>query len=202
MLKYTGPRDYFAQEYVEQWAREANRKRPFREEIFAAFTASLKTLLRIRVLDLGSGPGFLAERVLNECDIAAYHLFDFSPLMLDMSRERLARFADRARFHQGSFAEDGWCQRLPAPFDAVVSLQAVHEVRNSKRIARLYSEIFNITESGGIVLIADKINDESDKEEHHLTAAEHVAALGGSGFESVRTIISAGDLALFYGERP
>jgi SAM-dependent methyltransferase len=202
MPKYTGPHDYFDENYVQEWAREANAKRPWREDIFASIISEIGRLAPAGVLDLGSGPGLLAERLLKQCDIKAYHLFDFSPLMLEMSRARLARFADRTFFHQGSFLEQGWWRALPAPFDAIVSLQAVHEVRDPARIAKLYSELKGLVKVGGIVLIADKVNNEFDKEEHHLTANEHAAALLECGFEAVRIALEAGDLALCYGKRP
>src|SRR6266852_3367201 len=90
MPEYTGPHDYFDPAYVREWARVANSKRPFRTELFDAFAAELTALSKPKVLEIGSGPGFLAERVLAQCDVAAYHLFDFSPHMLELSRARLA----------------------------------------------------------------------------------------------------------------
>src|SRR5215210_1518369 len=123
MHKYTGPHDYFNETYVREWASVANIKRPFRQEFFVAFAAELAILQNPKVLDLGSGPGFLAEHILAYCRVASYHLFDFSPYMLELSRARLAGFGACACFHQGSFLDEEWGRELPAPFDAIVSLQ-------------------------------------------------------------------------------
>ena len=49
----------------------------------------------MRLLELGCGPGFLAEQLLQNCHISHYTLVDFSPHMLELSRERLAGFKDR-----------------------------------------------------------------------------------------------------------
>jgi hypothetical protein len=51
---------------------------------------------RVRsVLELGSGPGLLAARVLETCAgaIERYVLLDHSPPMLEMSRARVAGYA-------------------------------------------------------------------------------------------------------------
>jgi len=201
MNKYTGPHDYFNNEYVDDWASIANSKRPFRHAFFAIFVAELKKLDHPRVLDIGSGPGFLAARVLNECAVASYHLFDFSPRMLELSRERLKAFGDKTFFHQGSFLDEGWWRSLPDPFDAIVSLQAVHEVRQSNRIPRLYGELGLLLRPGGTILIADEVNDVNSQQEHLLTRDEHQAALTNAGFESVRIAYEEGDLTMFGGSR-
>ena len=46
--------------------------------------------------------------------------------MLELSRSRLARFKDRTVFIQLDFKKDDWTVAVPAGFDLVVSLQAVH----------------------------------------------------------------------------
>lgn len=199
MMDYTGPHDYFNESYVRQWERIANSKRPFRIQFFDAFAAELKTLHKPNVLDLGSGPGFLAEYILKHCDVASYHLFDFSPHMLELSRARLAPFDEQTRFHQGSFLDEKWWQTLPGPFDAIISLQAIHELRDAARIPQLYSELRLLLVEGGIILIADQVNHETKKEEHLLTANEHKAALKRAGIEDVRQVYAAGDLVMLGG---
>jgi hypothetical protein len=51
------------------WADAAIRKRPWREAIFERFVSIVASasVARPRLLELGSGPGFLAERVLGGC---------------------------------------------------------------------------------------------------------------------------------------
>lgn len=197
MRDYTGPHDYFDPSYVNDWASVANSKRPFRFELFDAIVSELTVLHASKVLDVGSGPGFLAERVLAGCDVASYHLVDFSPHMLELSRARLRDFGERAVFHQGSFLDEGWWRSLPAPYDALVSMQAIHEVREGARIPKLYGELRLLLDEGGIILIADEVNDADQQEEHLLSLIEHEAALLKVGFEGFRRVHSAGDLVLF-----
>jgi SAM-dependent methyltransferase len=199
MHDYTGPHDYFDENYVREWEQRANSKRPFRIQFFEAFAAELTTLGRSKVLDLGSGPGFLAEYLLEHCDIASYHLFDFSPHMLELSRVRLARFKERAFFHQGSFLDKEWFRELPAPFDSIVSLQAVHEARDPARLPQVYSELRSLVREGGRALIADLVKGETNKEKHILTVDEHNAALKKAGFKEIELVLEGGDLAMLRG---
>ena len=197
MHDYTGPLDYFDPAYVNDWTSVANTKRPFRVEFFEAIVSELADLNVSRVLDVGSGPGFLAECVLGGSNVGSYHLFDFSPYMLELSRARLQNAVDRAVFHQGSFLEEEWWRSLPGPYDAIVSMQAIHEVREAGRIPKLYGELRLLLQEGGIILIADEVNDGDRQEQHLLTLSEHRAALSNAGFEKFRRVHSAGDLVLF-----
>jgi SAM-dependent methyltransferase len=148
--------------------------------------SELAVLHSPKVLDVGSGPGFLAERVLTGCDVTSYHLFDFSPHMLELSRARLGDSGNKAVFHQGSFLDDGWWQSLPAPFDAIVSMQAIHEARDGARIPKLYDELRILLREGGVILIADEVNDGDKRENHLLSLTEHETALLRAGFEEIR----------------
>jgi len=197
MTEYTGPHDYFSQDYVTEWASIANTKRPFRLQFFASFVSELSALDRPKVLEIGSGPGFLAERVLSSCDVASYHLFDFSPHMHELSRARLTPFADKTVFHLGSFLEGGWWESLPRPFDAVVSLQTVHEVRDIERIPKLYNEFRMLLRKDGLLLIGDQVNDDERHEDYLVTLKEHEKLLKSSGFEKFRLVCAASDLAMF-----
>ena len=201
MHDYTGPHDYFDEAYVCQWAEVANVKRPFRGELFAAFASELARFGKPKVLDVGSGPGFLAEYILARCDVSQYHLFDFSPHMLELSRARLADFSDRVCYHQGSFLDEAWWAALPGSFDAIVSLQAIHELRDVTRVPRLYGELRLLLGERSVLLIADQVNSDDKREEHFLTAKEHEAALFEAGFKECRQIRAAGDLMLFGAER-
>ena len=197
MHEYTGPHDYFDENYVQEWERIANSKRPFRIQFFDLFAAELQQIAGGRLLELGSGPGFLAEHILKRCPVAAYHLFDFSPHMIELSRARLAPFGERVCLHQGSFLDDDWWRRLPGPFDAIISMQAIHEVRRAERMSQLYSESRLLLKDGGAILIADKMDDETKSEAERFTADKHLAAFSESGFKEIRQVYTAGDLVMF-----
>ncbi|HJQ69179.1 MAG TPA: class I SAM-dependent methyltransferase [Blastocatellia bacterium] len=201
MERFTGPHDYFDQDYVDEWAEIANTRRPHRARFFEAFVTELSRLDRPDVLDLGAGPGFLAEQALTRCDVSSYHLLDFSPRMIELARDRLARFGGRAFFHQADFLEDGWWRTLPQGFDAVVSLQAVHEVRDAEKIAELYSGVAMIVAEGGKIIVADKLDFVTEEGTGHLTIEDHRRALERAGFSEFRRVLEVEDIIMFEATR-
>jgi SAM-dependent methyltransferase len=69
------------------------------------------------VLDVGCGSGRVGERVL-EAGAGRYVGIDFSAPMLELARERLARFGSKAELVEGDFLTEP----LEGPFDVVLAL--------------------------------------------------------------------------------
>lgn len=180
------------------WAGNAERRRPARAQIRHGIGDRLETLApEARVLELGSGPGMLAEHVLGRCQqLASYTLFDFSEPMLEMSRARVGRFA-AARFVVGDFRADDWTRQVPGPFDAVVSMQAIHEVRHTRHVPRLYLQIRGMLAPGGLFLVCDRTPEDDTPRSRALfmTAQEQVKALRQAGFVDVQLVMAADALA-------
>src|SRR5215510_6735387 len=80
------------------WVEETRIKRPYRPRFFAAFCATLASRPRLRVLELGSGPGQLAREILLHCDVQSYVALDFSPAMHEIAAEHLGELARCATF--------------------------------------------------------------------------------------------------------
>ena len=170
------------------WIRDAEARRPWREQVRAAFARVLGAAPVRRVLEIGSGPGLLAERVLRTCEIESYTLFDFSEPMLQLARERLG--ADpAASFVLGDFKQAGWTARLAAPFDAILAMQSVHEIRHKRHVPALYRELHAIVRPGGLLLVCDSVPpDESARMTAlHSTEAEQHHAMTTAGFADVMT---------------
>jgi SAM-dependent methyltransferase len=186
-----------------EWAEAAMRKRPWRVGIFERFADAVRgvEITRPRLLELGSGPGFLAEHVLDACpSVAEYVLFDFSEPMLDLSRQRLARHATRTRFVRGNFKSDTWPAVVAGPFDLVCSLQAVHELRHKRHAPRLYQDIRSVVAPGGTVVICDHLPEIAVKPRHHLlymTLDEQIQALTSAGFIDPRVLWNDHHMAMY-----
>jgi SAM-dependent methyltransferase len=199
--------DFFDPGYVKRWTESIVRYRPERQQVLKSFVAEAAGIKKdeLLVLELGCGPGFLAEQLLKHCNISYYALVDFSPHMLELSRKRLAAFKDRTAFLQRNFKQKNWAAALPAEFDLVVSLQAVHELRHASRIPRLYTQIHHLLVPGGSVLICDHVNSSvpsHGREAHFMTVEEHLATFKKVGFIRAREVCAAADLSLMAAEKP
>lgn len=136
------------------WEQTA-MQRPYRLDFFNALADELQKLNRehLRVLELGSGPGFLAKHLIEQLPHVQLTLLDFSPAMHELAAQRLGQSADITYLHT-SFKDAGWEQNLPA-FDAVITNQAVHELRHKAYAMDLHKAVKRIVKPDGIYLICD-----------------------------------------------
>jgi SAM-dependent methyltransferase len=183
------------------------RYRPERRQLFEVFAAEAARIKKdsLSVFELGCGPGFLAEALLQNREIARYTLVDFSPQMLELSRSRLAKFKDRTVFIQADFKKNDWTDAVPAGFDLVASLQAVHELRHASRIPKLYGQHYSLLVPGGTILICDHVNSSSrsgHRADHFMTVEEHLSTFQEVGFIKAKEIRPAADLSLMAAEKP
>jgi SAM-dependent methyltransferase len=140
----------------------------------------------------------LAEHVLSRCpQLASYTLFDFSEPMLEMSRTRVGRFPG-ARFVVGDFRSEDWTRHVAGLYDAVVTMQAVHEVRHKRHVPRLYRQIRDLLAPGGLFLVCDRTPEDDSPRSTALfmTREEQVTMLQEAGFVDVQLVMAADALAL------
>jgi SAM-dependent methyltransferase len=186
------------------YGEAADQERPWRSKIRDYIGARVATLApRARVLELGSGPGLLAHRVLQRCpNLATYTLLDFSEPMLALSRERLAAFP-AASFVLQSFKSEDWTRRVGGGFDCVVSMQAVHELRHKGHARRLYEQVYQVLAVPGLVLLCDHTPfDDSPKSiALYMTEQEQQQALANARFANTNVELSLNGLMLYSGER-
>lgn len=173
------------------WVEETRSRRPYRPRFFAAFAEALAARPRLRVLELGSGPGQLARAILERCDVAAYVALDVSPAMHAIAAEHLGARAGQVTFVTRDFREPSWPDGL-GPFDAVVTLQAAHEARHKRHLVPLLERARTVLAPGGVLLYAD----------HYLTAATTIPALMPARDEQPVALARAGlvDVGLLHEE--
>jgi ubiquinone/menaquinone biosynthesis C-methylase UbiE len=192
------PIDFSRTEEAQAWAEAANRKRPWRAEIFVAIAQELQGLQRpsLAVLELGAGPGSLAEEVFRALPDARYTLLDSSPPMQDLARARLGPFAG-AEFVTVDFSRPGWAKGLRS-FDAVVSVQAVHELRHKRHAVSLHETVYRLLRADGLYLVCDHVLGPGGMTngELYMTISEQAAALDTAGFRSVSVLMEKGGLVL------
>jgi SAM-dependent methyltransferase len=169
------PIDFRDPAHAREWASKAMVLRPWRTEIFARIAGELAVSGAMRVLELGSGPGWLAERVLAERPEIDYVALDFSPVMHELARDRIG---ERARFVVRDFLAADWADGL-GRFDAVVTMQAVHELRHKRRAVALHAQVRALTAR---YLVCDHARAGSSL---YMTTDEQVRALRDAGFATI-----------------
>ena len=146
-----------------------------------------------RVLDVGTGPGYLALAASNLVgpDGGAVGI-DASPEMIDRARTRAARQGSRAEYLVAA------AESLPFDdhtFDVVVSRLVFHHLPGDVKAAAL-SEMARVLKPGGRILIVDMASPTA-RGAHHLlahvlgkhpdTGADLPALIHGAGFEDLTT---------------
>jgi ubiquinone/menaquinone biosynthesis C-methylase UbiE len=168
------------------WASEADAKRPWRARFREAFAEQLAASAARIVVELGCGPGLLAEHVLRQCAIDRYTLLDFSQPMLDLARDRIGDHA-AARFVLADFKQPAWTDAVEAPVQAVITMQAVHELRHKRHAVALYRGVRSILSPGGALLVCD--HEPFDPRGLYSTEAEQHAAFAAAGFTEATTLL-------------
>jgi ubiquinone/menaquinone biosynthesis C-methylase UbiE len=177
----------------------AMEKRPWRLEFFAKFADELANMepTATRVLELGSGPGFLASIVLSQASDLRITLLDFSDAMHALARQRLGAMIDRVEFLVRSFKDPGWFQGLH-DFDAVITNQAVHELRHKRYAEELHRQVVRVLRPGGTYLVCDHFSGPGGmaNDQLYMTAAEQKSAIESAGYASVRQVLLKGGMVL------
>ncbi|HKN00465.1 MAG TPA: class I SAM-dependent methyltransferase [Candidatus Binataceae bacterium] len=111
---------------------------------------------RFELLDLGAGTGLLSAMIAEAFPKARLTLFDLTPEMLMIARQRLKPLGKRVRFVTADFAA-----AAPAKaYDAVVSALAIYHLPDSGK-RHLFGDIFKYLTPGGVFINADQVAGET-----------------------------------------
>jgi SAM-dependent methyltransferase len=208
------PIDFHDRAQALEWIERTERERPYRRRFFQRIADELAGLgWPLSVVELGSGPGLLARHILDAGPIvSSYTLIDFSPAMLAISRERLAGTGSdtgagsgtgsgagsELRFLRLDFRDWNWADGL-GQVDAVVSMQAVHELRHKHKAPKLYRQIAAALDAKGVALICDHLPGpaaDARRTALYMTVDEQIAALDAAGL-SAGLLLESDGLALY-----
>lgn len=184
---------------ARKWASSAER-RPGRNEMLNRIVdeAEASAPDAPRILELGSGPGFLAQRVFRRLPTARYWALDFSAAMHALARKRLAAHADQLTFLVRNFKSDDWTNGLQ-PYDLILTNQAVHELRHKNHAEALHRQVLGLSKPTGAYLMSDHFSDPGglSNAELYMTLDEQAEALARAGFARVDRVAVEGSLALY-----
>jgi tRNA (cmo5U34)-methyltransferase len=188
-------------EHFDAWAArydaEIHAQVPRYDEIHQTVVQLLSLRPPHRVLDLGTGTGTTALRILDALPEARVVGMDVSHEMLDRARQRLRAHRRRVQLRQANIANP----EIDGLYDAIVSVLAVHHLwADEKR--HLFSRLWEHLAPGGILVVADAFQhassrllelydyprpeDPHEADHDHLdTTYDHLAWLIAAGFASV-----------------
>ena len=196
------PIDFHDLAQAKEWEAQTVKNKPWRPQFFAAFVAALQKHFdrEFSVLELGSGPGHLAEQILRHCNVERYVALDFSKPMHALARERLASLSKKVEFLERDFRSQDWNIKLGV-FDSIVTMQAAHEVRHKSRVPALLAQARQCLAPGGIFLYCDGYAEAVSPKyaDLHVTAADQPLALQKANLVQVRKLLDIGGMALFSG---
>ncbi len=128
-----------AQEFDDLYEDERLLVRLLRPGLFRRRELAIETVRSYsapRVLDVGCGSGRIGELVL-EAGTSAYLGVDFSEPMIELARQRLARFEEHVTLVCGDFLETP----IEGSFDVVLALGLFDYLPDADRFARRMSEL-------------------------------------------------------------
>lgn len=109
-----------------------------------------------------------------------------------------------AEFLQADFKTDSWPAAARGPFDFVVSLQAVHELRHKRHAPRLYEQLRSVLAPSAHVLLCDHLPEGAHTPRHrvlYMTPDENLEALARAGLSDARVVWSEHQMALYHARR-
>ena len=138
-----------------------------------------------RVVELGVGPGFLAERVLAGLPRVQYVVVDFSDAFLSIARRRLARFAGRVRFVEADLLSNNWPGAVGGSVEACLSTWALHDLGGPEATLKVYRDCAELLAAGGVLLNGDFVKPEDTAygfEPGRFEVNRHLELLRAAGF--------------------
>lgn len=179
---------------------QAAMQRPFRKDFFAAICTEIGALQKPghRILELGSGPGFLAEHILSQLQDLNYTLLDFSAAMHQLASQRLSDLTGNTiQYLERSFKERGWTAGIEK-VEVVATNQAVHELRHKRYAPELFLQVRDLLKPGGVLLFCDHYfgEDGMTNDQLYMSRMEQRQALESAGY-SVSEILVKGGRALY-----
>jgi SAM-dependent methyltransferase len=154
-----------AKAWVERWDAQQQAYLPDREDRFTAMIDAVEEAAGRPdplILDLGSGPGSLAVRLLERMPSATVVALDADPLLLALGGSAW-RELPGLRFADADLRTAGWSAGLGLDRrpDAAVSTTALHWLPQPA-LAALYAELAGVLRPGGLVLNGDHLREDDD----------------------------------------
>jgi cyclopropane fatty-acyl-phospholipid synthase-like methyltransferase len=143
------------------------------------------------VLELGVGPGYLAERLLARVPDITYQGLDFSEPMLGIASKRLSNRLERIHLTKGDLLGDTWVKAVQKPIGAIVSTWALHDLGGESQIAKVYRGVKSLLPENALFLNGDLVKPDGTRlefEPGRITVARHLELFTEIGFRESKCL--------------
>jgi SAM-dependent methyltransferase len=121
-------------------------------------------------VDIGTGQGWLSERILRHFEAARGIGLDGSHAMLEQAGALLAPFSERVELRHFRLEDPAWPIGLGDDVRCFVSSLVIHHLDDHQK-RELYARLYQRLEPGGALLIADVVAPTSEWERRHIARA-------------------------------
>lgn len=185
--------EFHDEEFVAGWA-ERFVPTPERLKLFNVILTQLKSQVPpiSCVVELGIGPGYLADHLLRIMPDIQYYGVDFSSPMLEIARQRLKRHADRVTYIQANLLKDKWWTDISGSVHAIVSTWALHDLGSPESIEKVYQNCAQALQDGGMLLNGDFIKPDRaiyEYEPGRFEISKHIEMLHRVGFKNAECLV-------------
>lgn len=187
-MKIEALHEFHDLEFSKGWA-ERFTPTPDRLALFETILQRIREIGgdNCHVLELGVGPGYLADYLLSRLPDISYEGLDFSAAMLQIAENRLSQYAGRVVFTRADLTKDNWTDKISQAPKAVVSTWALHDLFSAKNIEFVYLKTREILQPQGVFLNGDFIKPETSTFEYEggrIKPSVHLNLLHSVGFQS------------------
>ena len=151
---------------------------------------------------LAQDRGFSHEQILGRCAIRAFVVLGFSAAVLSgaghQAGPNLRGERTRLRMRR-DYRTATWVDSM-GDYDAVISMQAVHEVRHKQHIPALLAQIYGLLVQNGLFLFCDHYAEPDNRSKNpdlFLTREDQAVALLNARFSNVECVLDKGGMALW-----
>jgi cyclopropane fatty-acyl-phospholipid synthase-like methyltransferase len=179
-------------EFVRGWANRFVPTEP-RLQLFDMILEQVESLgkTEARVLELGTGPGYMARHILQRNSGIRYEALDFSDVFLDFARQTLGELASRVVFTNADLMDQDWPSAIRRKPDAIISTWALHDLGGQRAVADVYARCFELLPEGGVLVNGDFIKPDGTSwhyEPGRFEISRHLDLLREAGFKNPHSI--------------
>jgi cyclopropane fatty-acyl-phospholipid synthase-like methyltransferase len=174
--------------FVRDWASRFVPTEP-RLQLFDMILAEVEKLGKsdAHVVELGTGPGYMARHILERNSQISFEALDFSDVFMNVARETIGDLCYRVTFTNADLMDQAWPTKLSKQPNAIVSTWALHDLGGQQPVADVYARCFETLPEGGLLANGDFIKPNGTDWEYEpgrFPIDKHLEFLRSAGFKA------------------